>query len=152
MSNRSSSSSAHLLEAAFRSNTNSRSSFSAEKPAGAQASPCYNKLLAAMQSGARGSFEEHRPGLLAAMQSVNSNGGGRLGGGLETVPELDMPQHLRRFFRRLGVIPADTPVPFSMLARLWSLPNAQTVNEVGAAAVGRECLVGGACWCRTVRG
>ena len=41
---------------------------------------------------------------------------------LETVPEfLSLPAQLGQLHRRLGILPADTPVPISVLTRIWDM-------------------------------
>ena len=34
---------------------------------------------------------------------------------------LRIPTHLQRLHRRLGILPSDTPVPISVLKRLWGM-------------------------------
>lgn len=135
-----SSTSSILMEQAFRGGSTSRSSFSSEKPGQKEYTPSKFKPRPDNASKAS-SFEEKRPGYHMALAATASAGGVSKGIPLETVPELDLPSHLRSYFRRLGVIPADTPVPMTMLARLWALPGGvQAAVELAEELRGREVL------------
>ena len=80
--------------------------------------------LPASRSNAAGSG--NKPSNLSASvlsAGANDSSSGHPGGKLDAVPEvlldIDLPAPLMRMYRRLGVIPKDTPVPISMLSMLW---------------------------------